>query len=67
MEPTTRPKTRRIEIRLSDEERDFDAAAASVLGESFSTRSIDPIRELSDGWKNSAAAREQSRRGHRAV
>jgi uncharacterized protein (DUF1778 family) len=36
MEPTTSPKTRRIEIRLSDEERDFDAAAASALGESLS-------------------------------
>ncbi|MBW8058812.1 MAG: DUF1778 domain-containing protein [Solirubrobacterales bacterium] len=36
MEPTTRPKTRRIEVRLSDEERRLDAAAASALGESLS-------------------------------
>lgn len=36
MEPTTTPKTRRIEVRLSDEERELDAAAASALGESLS-------------------------------
>lgn len=36
MEPTTNPKTRRIEVRLSDEERQLDAAAASALGESLS-------------------------------
>lgn len=36
MEPTTTPKTRRIEVRLSDEERQLDAAAASALGESLS-------------------------------
>jgi uncharacterized protein (DUF1778 family) len=36
MEPTASPKTRRIEVRLSDEERELDAAAASALGESLS-------------------------------
>jgi uncharacterized protein (DUF1778 family) len=36
VEPTTSPKTRRIEIRLSDEERQLDATAASALGESLS-------------------------------
>jgi uncharacterized protein (DUF1778 family) len=36
VEPTTNPKTRRIEVRLSDEERELDAAAASALGESLS-------------------------------
>jgi uncharacterized protein (DUF1778 family) len=36
MEPTASPKTRRIEVRLSDEERDLDAAAAAALGESLS-------------------------------
>lgn len=36
MEPAASPKTRRIEIRLSDEERELDAAAASALGESLS-------------------------------
>ncbi len=36
MEQTTSPKTRRIEVRLSDEERELDAAAASALGESLS-------------------------------
>lgn len=36
MEPTVSPKTRRIEVRLSDEERRLDAAAASALGESLS-------------------------------
>jgi len=36
MEPTTSPKTRRIEVRLSDEERALDAAAASAVGESLS-------------------------------
>jgi hypothetical protein len=28
MEPTTTSKTRRLEVRLSDEERELDAAAA---------------------------------------
>jgi uncharacterized protein (DUF1778 family) len=36
MEPTIARKTRRIEVRLSDEERELDAAAASALGESLS-------------------------------
>jgi uncharacterized protein (DUF1778 family) len=36
MERTATPKTRRIEVRLSDEERQLDAAAASALGESLS-------------------------------
>ncbi len=36
MEPAASPKTRRIEVRLSDEERQLDAAAASALGESLS-------------------------------
>jgi uncharacterized protein (DUF1778 family) len=36
VEPTASPKTRRIEVRLSDEERQLDAAAASALGESLS-------------------------------
>lgn len=36
MEPSTPARTRRVEIRLSEEERDRDAAAASVLGESLS-------------------------------
>jgi uncharacterized protein (DUF1778 family) len=36
MEPSASPKTRRIEVRLSDEERQLDAAAASALGESLS-------------------------------
>lgn len=36
MEPTTKPKTQRIEVRLSEEERKLDAAAASALGESLS-------------------------------
>jgi uncharacterized protein (DUF1778 family) len=36
VEPTTTPRTRRVEIRLSDEERELDAAAASALGESLS-------------------------------
>jgi uncharacterized protein (DUF1778 family) len=48
MEPTTSPKTRRIEVRLSDEERQLDAAAASVLGES-----------LSDFFRRAAQARAQ--------
>lgn len=48
MEPTTRAKTRRIEVRLSDEERQLDAAAASVLGES-----------LSDFFRRAAQARAQ--------
>ena len=36
MDPTITPRTRRIEVRLSDEERELDAAAASALGESLS-------------------------------
>ncbi|HZK15709.1 MAG TPA: DUF1778 domain-containing protein [Solirubrobacterales bacterium] len=48
MEPTTRPKTRRVEVRLSDEERQLDAAAASALGES-----------LSDFFRRAAEARAQ--------
>lgn len=48
MEPTANPKTRRIEVRLSDEERQLDAAAASVLGES-----------LSDFFRRAAQARAQ--------
>jgi uncharacterized protein (DUF1778 family) len=36
MESIASPKTRRIEVRLSDEERQLDAAAASALGESLS-------------------------------
>jgi len=36
MKPTTSPKTRRIEVRLSAEERQLDSAAASALGESLS-------------------------------
>jgi uncharacterized protein (DUF1778 family) len=48
MEPTASPKTRRIEVRLSDEERELDAAAASALGES-----------LSDFFRRAAQARAQ--------
>lgn len=48
MEPTVSPKTRRIEVRLSDEERELDAAAASALGES-----------LSDFFRRAAQARAQ--------
>ncbi len=48
MKPTTSPKTRRIEVRLSDEERQLDAAAASALGES-----------LSDFFRRAAQARAQ--------
>lgn len=48
MEPTTTPKTRRIEVRLSDEERELDAAAASALGES-----------LSDFFRRAAQSRAQ--------
>jgi uncharacterized protein (DUF1778 family) len=48
MEPTAGSKTRRIEVRLSDEERRLDAAAASVLGES-----------LSDFFRRAARARAQ--------
>lgn len=36
MDPIASPKTRRVEVRLSDEERELDAAAASALGESLS-------------------------------
>lgn len=48
VEPTASPKTRRIEVRLSDEERQLDAAAASALGES-----------LSDFFRRAARARAQ--------
>lgn len=48
MEPTISPKTRRIEVRLSDEERQLNAAAASALGES-----------LSDFFRRAAQARAQ--------
>lgn len=48
MEPTTTPKTRRIEVRLSAEERELDAAAASALGES-----------LSDFFRRAAQSRAQ--------
>jgi uncharacterized protein (DUF1778 family) len=48
MEPTASPKTRRIEVRLSDEERQLDVAAASALGES-----------LSDFFRRAAQARAQ--------
>lgn len=48
MEPTRAPKTRRIEVRLSDEERELDAAAALALGES-----------LSDFFRRAARARAQ--------
>jgi uncharacterized protein (DUF1778 family) len=48
MEPTASPKTRRIEVRLSDEERQLNAAAASALGES-----------LSDFFRRAAQARAQ--------
>lgn len=48
MEPVTSPKTRRIEVRLSDEERQLDVAAASALGES-----------LSDFFRRAAQARAQ--------
>jgi len=48
MEPATSPKTRRIEVRLSDEERELDAAAASALGVS-----------LSDFFRRAAQARAQ--------
>lgn len=48
MEPTATPKTRRIEVRLSDEERQLDAAAASALGES-----------LSDFFRRAAQSRAQ--------
>ena len=48
MEPTIGPRNRRIEIRLSDEERRLDAAAAAALGES-----------LSDFFRRAAQARAQ--------
>jgi uncharacterized protein (DUF1778 family) len=48
MKPTASPKTRRIELRLSDEGRQLDAAAASALGES-----------LSDFFRRAAQARAQ--------
>jgi uncharacterized protein (DUF1778 family) len=48
MEQTASPKTRRIEVRLSDEERQLDAAAALALGES-----------LSDFFRRAAQARAQ--------
>lgn len=48
MASTTGTKTRRIEVRLSEEERELDAAAASTLGES-----------LSDFFRRAARARAQ--------
>lgn len=36
MEPTTSAKTRRIEIRLTDEERDLEQAAAASRGQTLS-------------------------------
>lgn len=36
MEPSTKTRSRRVEIRLSDEERERDQAAASAVGESLS-------------------------------
>lgn len=36
MEPTTSAKTRRIEIRMTDEERDLEQAAASARGQTLS-------------------------------
>jgi uncharacterized protein (DUF1778 family) len=48
MEPARTTKTRRIEVRLSDEERQINAVAASALGES-----------LSDFFRRAAQARAQ--------
>lgn len=36
MEPTTTAKTRRIEIRMTDEERDLEQAAAAARGQTLS-------------------------------
>jgi uncharacterized protein (DUF1778 family) len=36
MEPTTSAKTRRIEIRMTDEERDLEQAAAAAQGQTLS-------------------------------
>lgn len=36
MEPTTTAKTRRIEIRMTDEERDLEQAAAATRGQTLS-------------------------------
>jgi uncharacterized protein (DUF1778 family) len=36
MEPGTKTRSRRVEIRLSDEERERDQAAAGAVGESLS-------------------------------
>ena len=36
MEPTTSAKTRRIEIRMTDEERDLEQAAAATRGQTLS-------------------------------
>ena len=36
MEPTTSTKTRRIEIRMTDEERDLEQAAAAAQGQTLS-------------------------------
>lgn len=36
MEPTTSTKTRRIEIRMTDEERDLEQAAAASQGQTLS-------------------------------
>jgi uncharacterized protein (DUF1778 family) len=57
MEPSTSPKTRRIEIRLSESERELDAAAAAVLGEN-----------LSDFFRRAAQTRAQEVfADHRAI
>ena len=71
------PKTRRIEVRLSDEERQLDAAAASALGESLSdffrraaqTRAQEVLADqraiaLSDGRRRASSRRSSARRGH---
>lgn len=36
MEPTARAKTRRIEIRMTDEERNLEQAAAATRGQTLS-------------------------------
>jgi uncharacterized protein (DUF1778 family) len=36
MEPTTSAKTRRIEVRMTDEERDLEQAAAAARGQTLS-------------------------------
>jgi uncharacterized protein (DUF1778 family) len=48
MEPSGGSKSRRVELRLSDEERQLGAAAASALGES-----------LSDFFRRAARSRAQ--------